>query len=141
MVLNLTHRAFKFTLFQHLDHQEVSLAAKSFTLCTSQVKSNQVRGGGVHEVAARALTNLRDSLQLRSGRSDVSAVGKKLQQFCDVTVKNASAEANMAANVSRLTCAITQRINIRAAGVQGKPAASSICARARINARNNNGGR
>lgn len=44
----------------------------------------------------------------------------------------------MAANVSRRTCAITQRINIRAAGVQGKPAASTICAGARINARNNN---
>lgn len=47
----------------------------------------------------------------------------------------------MAANVSRLTCAITQCINIRAAGVWGKPAASSICARIRINARNNNVGR
>lgn len=58
-----------------------------------------------------------------------------------MTVKNALAESNMAANVSCLTSAITQRINIRAAGVRGKPAASSICARAGINARNNSSGR
>lgn len=85
------------------------------------------RRSKVITLATAVLTNSQDSL-------------KKCQRFCGVTVKNASAEANMAANVSRLTCAITQRINIRAAGVRGKPAASSICARARINARNNNGG-
>lgn len=80
MVLNLTHLAFKFTLFRHLDHQEVSLADKSFTLCTSQVKSNQVSEGGVHEVtnelAGLVATPVRTFRRLSGGKK-IAAVQRR----------------------------------------------------------------
>lgn len=88
MVLNLTHRAFKFTLLQHLDHQEVSLATKSFTLCTSEVKSNQARKGGVHEVlrfanelAGLLATPVRTFRRL-SGGKEIAAVLRRDGEKC-----------------------------------------------------------